>query len=359
MKFKYLLFMFFTMPGSAVFLYGQDPGCTQFSNAPLYCNPAYTGLYDGFRVRFFTRNQDPSHGMSLRSYHLSADIADRNLPGSGGLGVILNTDNDGLGFIQNYNLGVSFSVRIPLAKSITGQAGFKAALFHKRIAWDEFEMSERVNEKYGRIYDSSVMQPGSSTLNRPDFAIGGLVQFINQQECLSGTVGFAIDHLFEPDQSFNENASSPLPRRYMVHADMIWVVNCLARARSSTDMVTKINPGVVFTRQGDENTLMGGINVTKYGFYLGAWYKGEFGYRQTNAVALLVGYRYAFADNMSIKFTYSYDKQIAGGSQSHVTAHELSLVLEFDNFRLFSGNGRSSIGSAPKIKDSRLASAAF
>ena len=341
-------------------IYGQDPGCTQFSNTPLYYNPAYTGLYDGFRVRFSTRNQNPSAGMSLRSYHLSADIADRNLPGSGGLGVILNTDNDGLGFIQNYNLGVSFSVRVPLTRLITGQAGFKAALLHKSIAWDEFEMSEKVSEKYGSIYDSSVMQPGSSKLNRPDFAIGGLVQFINQQECLSGTVGFAIDHLFEPNQSFNEKAGSPLPRRYVVHGDLIWAVNCRARVRSSADMVTKINPGVVFTRQGDLNIVMGGINVTKYGIYLGAWYKGEFGYRQNNMVALSAGYRYAFADNMSIKFTYSYDRQIAGAMPSNGTAHEISLVLEFDNLRLFSGSGRSTdCSSAPKVKDSCLASVAF
>jgi hypothetical protein len=55
---------------------------------------------------------------------------------------------------------------------------------------------------------------------------------------------------------------------------------------------------------------------------------------------LLVGYRYIFTEDMSIKFMYSYDLEIGGALQGTGGAHEISLMLDFDDLRIFGVNER-------------------
>lgn len=357
---RYILSGLFTILAGIPMMQAQDPGYTQFYNIPIYYNPAYTGLAAGLRVRFATRNQGPELETSLRSYHLSADIAARNLPGAGGIGLIFNTDNEGVGFIQNYNLGVSVSARVPLSGFVIGQVGVKIAWLQKRIAWDDFVLSEKIQEKYGHIYDSGYIPGAVNVLNLPDFAIGGLVQFINRKGCVSGTFGISADHLFEPDESFIPAENAQLPRRWTGHADVIWMIKCRFGTDAAKESRLKINPGFVFQHQGEFNSLQAGLNTTMYGLYAGAWYKGQFGLYSSNSLALLGGYRYVFAENMSIKFTYSYDLPLSGEATDSGGAHEISLVLEFGKVGLIKKNkGSSNRSMSPDGIDARLSRLAF
>jgi type IX secretion system PorP/SprF family membrane protein len=310
-------------------LFGQDPAYTQFSNVPLYYNPAFTGLNSGLNIRFVTRNQDPMLVPSQRSYHLSADIPGRSLPGSGGLGLIFNADNDGVGFIANYNIGASFSARVPFNRLITGQAGIKAAWLIKHISWSEFVNSDRLHDNYGDLYDSAQYKTRTDLVNQPDFAVGGLVQVISNSGHMSWRIGASVDHLFEPDVSFLPDQPYLLKRKWIGHADVILSFSKHAKPGKHGDKLLKINPAVLFQHQDKWNSLLAGCNVTKFGLYGGLWYKGEFGDYASGSVAVLAGYRYVFAESMSIKFTYSYDKQITGVNHHLGGAHEISLVFEF------------------------------
>ncbi|MCX6305174.1 MAG: PorP/SprF family type IX secretion system membrane protein [Bacteroidetes bacterium] len=339
----------------------RDPYYTQFSNVPLFYNPAFTGIYTGARVRFCSRSQSPTPASGFNSYYLSADIGDRNLPGSGGFGVIVNQDNEGIGFIKNFNLGASFSARVPLSRLIIGQVGIKASWLQKRVSWDDFVSSQKVSEKYGHVYDSGFVRPDINVLNLPDFGIGGLIQFTNSQGCLSGTVGFAVDHLFEPDESFLETAKSPLARKYTGHADVVFSVRCPSGFNAREDDALKINPGIIFQNQGKANELQAGLNLTNYGIYFGAWYKGTYGPVTDHSVALLGGYRYVFAESMSIKLTYSYDMHVMGPQKKSGGVHEVSLVLEFSSLHLFRNGGGSSFRSLTQAQkyNSQLAYSDF
>ncbi len=357
---KYFLSVSLSILAGTLCVSAQDPGYTQFYNVPLYYNPAYTGLVPGFRVRFSTRNQGPELETSLRSYYLSADVADRNLPGAGGIGLIFNTDNEGIGFIKNYNLGVSISARVPFSRFMIGQAGVKIAWFQKRISWNDFLLTEKIKEKYGHIYDSGYTRSAEDVLNLPDFAIGGLVQFINRKGCVSGTIGMSVDHLFEPDESFIPTEKAKLPRRWIGHADVIWSLKCRSGINGASEKILRLNPGFVFEHQGEMNSLQAGVNSTMYGLYAGVWYKGEFSLHQGNSLAMLGGYRYTFAENISIKFTYSYDLPLSGYSTISGGAHEISLILEFSNVRLVRNSRGSSNGSmTPDGIDARLLRQAF
>lgn len=321
---------------------GQDTYFTQFQNVPLYYNPAYTGLYTGVRARFSFRDQWPALPYDFKAYHFSADIGERNLPGSGGLGFTLITDNEGIGFIKNFNVGLSLAARIPMSSNMIAQVGFKASWLQKRVNWDDFVFSDELDDRYGNIFSSNFIPPDQNVVNMADFGVGGVLQFANEGGSLTGNIGLAADHLFEPDQSFLKTGKAPLPRKFVANIDLIYSTGSSTGFGMVEDDALKINPGVIWQSQGGLNNIQIGSNLTKYGVYVGLWYITSFGDYANNALAMMGGYRYVFADNIGIRFTYSYDLQLAGALQGTGGAHEISLVVDLNTGGFLGGSGSSS-----------------
>jgi type IX secretion system PorP/SprF family membrane protein len=318
---------------------GQDPNFSQFFNTPTYYNPAFTGLNTGLRTRFTYRNQWPNLPASFKSYFFSADLGERNLPGSGGLGLIVNSDNEGLGFIRNLSLGLNLSVRIPLSEFMVSQVGIRASMVQKSVDWDDFVFIDQLNEKYGNIYTSAFSRPENNKKIFPDFGIGGLIQFSNEMSRFNGTAGIAIDHIFQPDEGFLSTEKAPLPRKWVVHTDFIITTGeegNYSGMRGTFDPL-KINPGIIYQNQDGKSSLEAGFNLLKYNVYLGSWYKVSMGTNGSSLLALVAGYRYKFAEDMDIKFMYSYDLQISGPARGAGGAHEISMILDFDKLVLFGG----------------------
>lgn len=342
MKKMKIVFLVGLLTVASVQLSGQDINFSQFLNNPLYYNPAYTGLYTGLRARFSFRDQWPALPYDFKAYHFTTDIGDRNLPGAGGLGLILNTDNEGIGFIKNFNLGLMLSVRIPFSSFMVGQIGIKASWLQKSVNWDDFVFSDALSEKYGNVNPTDFQHPEGDVVNIPDFGAGGIVQFADESGAMSGTVGLAVDHLFEPDQSFLQTSKAPIPRKWVAHTDLIFAVGSSSGFNVMDEDALKINPGIIYQNQAGLNAVQAGLNLTKFGIYLGIWYKGAFGTYSNSAMTFMGGYRYMFANNMNLKFTYSYDMQLTGALQGTGGAHEISLVLEFGNISIFGGAGAST-----------------
>ncbi len=358
--------MLFMVALAPTITYGQDPNYTQFSNNPLYYNPAFTGLYTGMSARFSFRDLWPALPYDFKSYHFDADLGDRSLPGSGGVGIFVNTDNAGVGFIQNLNVGVSLAVRIPFSALSVGQIGVKASWLQESVKWDDFVFSDALSARYGDIYTSDFIIPDQNVVNMADFSIGGIVQFANEPGSVNGTVGLAVDHLFEPDQSFLNTAEAPLPRKWVAHIDMVFATGSTSGFNVTDDDALKINPGVIYQNQNGLNSVQAGFNLTKFGINLGLWYKGLFGSYNNSICAFLAGYKYPFADNFAVKFTYSYDMQMTGALQGTGGAHEISLILDFNSDAIFGGSvtgyglpGGASRGGASKSRSSRLECSEF
>jgi len=338
-----ILGTFFLVPQAR----GQDPNYSQYFSEPLYFNPAMTGINTGLRARFAFRDQWPNLPVDFRSYYFSADLGDRNLPGAGGFGLIINSDNEGISFIKNLSVGLGISVRIPLSSLLAMQVGLKASIVQKRLNWDDFVFTDQLSEKYGNIYLSQFTPPDANQKTFPDFGVGGVLQFSSEEGSVTGNAGFAVDHLFRPDESFLSTATAPLPRKYVANLDL--VISTSGRGSSSVYYASneplKINPGIMYQNQNKKSLIEAGFNLLKYNIYLGGWFKGSFDANTGSAIALLAGYRYMFAENMSIKFLYSYDIQMSGSLQGMGGAHEISLILEFDKLSIFGGGGGG--GSLP------------
>lgn len=339
----FLLGLIFLIPEAR----GQDPNYSQYFSTPLYFNPAMTGINTGLRARFSYRDQWPNLPVDFRSYYFSADIGDRNLPGAGGFGILINSNNLGISLIKNLQVGLALAVRIPINSNLVAQVGLKASIVQKRLNWDDFVFSDQLNEKYGNIYLTQFSAPDINSKVFPDFAAGGVLQFSNIEGNVSGNVGFAVDHLFKPDESFLSTASAPIPRKFVGNLDLVLTTG----GRSSSGMYSsnseplRINPGILYQNQGSRSLIEAGLNLLKYNIYLGGWFKGSFDANSGSAIALLAGYRYTFAENMSIKFMYSYDLQISGNLQGLGGAHEISLILEFDKMSIFGGGGGGSFST--------------
>jgi type IX secretion system PorP/SprF family membrane protein len=331
-------FLFLISPARA-----EDPNYSQFFSTPLYYNPAYTGINTGVRARFTFRDQWPNLPVDFRSYYFSADLGDRNLPGSGGLGLIVNSDNEGIGFIKNLSIGLAIGVRIPITATVVSQVGIKASIVQKTLNWDDFVFSDQLSEKYGNIYMSSFVPPDANKKVYPDFGAGGLIQFSNPQGNVTGVAGFAVDHIFRPDEAFLSTSSAPLPRKYVAHLDIVLSTGAgstssMYASGGSSDPL-KINPGVIYQNQNNMNSLEAGFNMLKYNIYLGGWFKTGLSNNPTSSIAIVAGYRYMFAEDMSIKFMYSYDLMTSSSMQGLGGAHEISLILEFDKLTIFGGGG--------------------
>lgn len=350
--FIYPCFLILGFLGLSPAMQAQDVNYSQYFSSPLYYNPANTGINTGLRARFVFRDQWPSLPIDFKSYYFSADIGDRNLPGSGGIGIMINSDSPGAGLINTLQAALTIGVRVPITSFMVAQIGVKAAILQRKVNWDDLVFADQLDPKYGAIYQTSFIPPDANSRVVPDFGAGGILQFSNEVGNLSGSVGFAVDHLFKPDVSLLSDGSAPYPRKWVVHGDAIFATGY----GSSSSMYggggdpLMISPGFMFINQANLNSLEVGLNMLKFNVYLGGWYKTTMTGNTNNSIALLAGYRFMFMQDMSIKFIYSYDLQIAGVMQGTGGAHEISLVLEFDGLSLFggtSGGGSGSRGFVP------------
>jgi type IX secretion system PorP/SprF family membrane protein len=321
---------------------GQDPNYSQWLNAPLYYNPAYTGLNTGIRARLSARDQWPNLLQDYKTYYFSADFGDRNLPGAGGIGLLVNKDNEGTSFIKDLSVGLTLSVRVPFSSYVISQVGIKGAFVQKWLVWNNLVFSDQLNPKYGNVYTTLVTPPDDNQRMFPDFGIGGLVQFVNEEGNISGTAGVSVDHIFQPDESFMSTAKSPLPRKYVGHLD--FVISLGSGPSSSQNPLRgfgdalRLNPGIIYQNQHGLSSIQIGINTLKYNCYLGGYFKASSIYGPTTSLMLLAGYRYMIAGDISLKFMYSYDVQLSKNLQGTGGAHEISLILELKSLRLFGKN---------------------
>ena len=294
----------------------QDPNYSQFYSNPLYYNPAYTGISQGFNARFDYRRQWPNLSNDFKTYNFSSDVSIREFPGSGGVGLIFNKDKSGAGHMETMNAGFLSSVRIRLAQNVMTQVGVMAAYYQKYIDWDRLVFTDELDPRYGHIYESAFIPAGNDRVSYPDFSAGTVIRFaqttVNNTNII-GTLGFAAHHLFEPNESFFD-VTSKLPRKYVIHADMVFeregYSRQIGRSSGANDYSSqKFNPGVYFVQQGPFQTFGLGVNLYYKTLYGGLWYRNtqiEFS-NEESTVILMLGINAQFNESSRLKILYSYD----------------------------------------------------
>jgi type IX secretion system PorP/SprF family membrane protein len=312
--------------------YGQDMIYTQFYNAPIYFNPAATGADQGLRINTLDRILWPRSPSHWNSYNFEGDYGVRNIPGVGGFGLFVNIENEGSGFIRSYQTGLSFSTRINISSHVAAQIGIKGSVILKKVDWNKLIFSDQISELYGNIYESTFQHPESNSRTLADFGIGCLFQYSNKRGNFSGNSGFAVDHIFEPDEAFLSTASSRIPRKYVLHSDfMIYLKDGSAGLFSyGFKDPFALNPGFIFVTQNvDRSLIQVGLNMIKCNVHLGFWYRYMSGDYSQPQYSFVVGYRVYFSKTSMMRIMYNMDLSKPSFGDSPVYAHEFCLSFNF------------------------------
>jgi len=355
--FKFLSLIVFVscfLPGRS-----QDPIYSQFFNNPIYYNPAYVGISEGLQVRLNYRKQWPNLPGEYNSYNLNLDLASRNLPGSGGIGLMVDKHTAGTGYFERLKVGIPISVRIPLSESLLVQMGIMTSFIQKSLDWNSFVFMDQLDPRFGNIYPSSFTPPSASKVTYPDFDIGMALRWFTSgyagKEYIF-TSGVAIHHAFRPNESFFD-LNSPLARRLVITGDLIIQDEYYERpfsSKKSSARDFRINPGFIYESQQDFHSLSIGFNAYKSNLYVGLWYRTErFDFTESNALVIMTGINTYLNDGTKIKFMYSFDMMLSKVySRAAGGTHEISIILELNlNSQLISRkpNRRklSSLESSP------------
>ncbi len=325
-----LLFSFSLLPAEA-----QDINFSQYFNNPTYFNPAYVGLTTGLKVRLDVRKQWTGLAGEYHSFAFSADIADRNIPGAGGIGFIATSNSEGIGMIKSTTVGFIPAVRIQVNRYSILQFGALIAVGTRNIDWNNMVFSDQLDPRLGNIGPTSFTNPGDSPVVFPDFSIGGIYQLKSRN--VVGTFGVAVHHVTQPDQSFLQDVA-PLPRKWVAHMDFI-IDFKKNRGYYNRARNIKINPGILYQSQANMSLFALGINAYISNVYFGMWYRNEI-FRKTSFTNLvwLAGMNIPFNTDTRMKLMYSFDMNTSRNTNFTGPSHEISLIFELDNARLINPN---------------------
>lgn len=329
------ILLVFILTGAMFVAQAQDVNFSQYFNNPTYYNPAYVGLSTGLKVRLDIRKQWTGLSGDYHAFSFSADIADRNIPGAGGIGFIAISNVEGIGMIKSTTIGFIPAVRIQVNRFSIIQFGALISVMSRRIDWNNMIFSDQLDPRLGNIGPSSFTNPGNSPVVFPDFSIGSIYQLKSNH--VVGTFGVAVHHITQPNQSFLQGVS-PLPRKWVAHMDFI-IDFQRNRGYYNRARDIKINPGILYQSQSNMSLFAMGINAYISNFYFGMWYRNNI-FRKASFTNLvwLVGLNIPFNNDSRMKLMYSFDMNTSRNTNFTGPSHEISLIFELDNARLINPN---------------------
>ena len=355
-KASYIILSFLMI--AVVDAYSQDLDYSQFYNNPTYYNPANVGLTVGLKSRLNYRKQWTGLSGDYHTYSFSADIADRSLPGAGGIGIIANQSLAGKGTLKTNSFGIMPSVRIPVSRNTIFQLGALASVVTQQLNWENLVFSDELDPRWGNVNPTSFAGPARERVIYPDFSFGGIFQF--QGNSMEGSIGAAVHHITTPNQSYFE-VDAKLPRKYVYNLDFVITIN-EEEGYYAKKKGFKLNPGLMVIHQASLMYYSFGMNIYMSHVYLGLWYKSQsLEYADLSTLSAMVGINIPFNDESRMKLVYSYDMNVHTNTNFTGPSHEISLIFEFDELRLM-GNKSSNnnmMGPASKRSNSPIECSPF
>ena len=310
----------------------QDVQYSQFYSAPLYLNPAFTGATQLTRVGTNYRTQWPALEANYVTLSAYADhfIEDKN----SGIGLLIQTDKEGLAGLRSTSFSGLYAYQLPISKNYTLRAGIQAGYVIRDINFSSLTFGDQYDQN-GFISGPTAEQFDTGA-QKNYFDLGTGLLLYNE----SSWLGVSVAHLTTPNQSLI-GEDSPLPMKFSVHAGhkFYFKTGVMGSGMYAEDQERSLAPTVQYRQQGKFSQLDIGLYYTFEPLILGAWYRGipykQFdSYVNNEAIVFLLGYSKRNKENI-LNIGYSYDVTISNLGAASGGAHEFSL-----SYAWFTGDPR-------------------
>ncbi len=297
----------------------QDLVFSQFYNAPVHINSAFTGTvaYPNFAVSY--RLQWPSISKTYETYAITYDqhLRKKNL----GVGFILLSDNQGSGTITRNRAKGLISYNLRINRDWQLKFGTGVSFVQSRLDWDQLIFFDQLDPRFGAVDVNGV--PNPTTEVRPDNLTTGY--FDVDMGMLLFTpkyyVGLSLFHLNGAYDGFLSDGSDPnltsIPVLLGIHAGYQIVIN----KDNKGNPTTFISPNVLYAHQAGFNQINVGAYFQKEAVF------GGLSVRHTieNVDAVIVSAGVHFNN---LKISYSYDITVSPLLLSNTGgSHEIGISL--------------------------------
>lgn len=281
-------------------LKAQDPQFTQFYANPLYLNPAFAGTARCPRICMNYRNQWPNLSGTYVTYAASYDQHIDAI--SGGIGIMVNQDDQARGTLKTTNAALVYSYLLPLTREFSIKLGLQAGFFQKALDKTKLNFGDMIDARRGFVWNTNELIP-SQNKQGLDFG-AGILGYSKRY-----FVGAAFHHITQPNEGLL--GPSKLPLKITGHAGAI-----IPLEKGSESY---ISPNVLFQQQQNFTQLNLGLYFVRGSFVGGLWY------RNSDAFIVLLG-----VQTDHLKIGYSYDVTVSKLSSNTAGSHEVSLQLQFE-----------------------------
>jgi len=329
-KFIYLLFWI----TSALICKSQEAQFTQFYAAPMFLNPAFTGLTYEHRFTANVREQWPGIKTAYRTTMATYDYNISNM--NSGIGGFIIRDWAGTSNLVTSQYGGSFAYRVKVDKFSEFRMGVVVGISSKKFDYTRLVFNDQL---VTQAPVSSEQQ--AEKINYMDLGLGALYNSTNYW------VGLAAKHINQPNVSMLGNIEA-LPVYITAHGGYRYIIS--ARGAGRTKLEEFVSASVNYRREQRYDQLDIGAYYFKSFLNLGLWYRGlplkkyKPGYSNRESIALLIGLE---IPDKNFRVGYSYDITVSKlGINNTQGAHEISVVYEIAQKRK---RNKRTLVSCPKF----------
>jgi len=301
--------------GVSSFVKAQDFHLSLYDAAPLFLNPAMTGLTDS-KIRLHGHYRTQWNSAAYKPF-TTALVSFDAPKGKWGFGGQVSNMRAGIGNYNVFQALASVAYSIPLDKNKYNNLSFglQGGFTQKRVEYQVFTFDNQWSTKDGGSFDKSISNNenfNSQVQFQEAVNFGLLYYYAKQQSRINPFFGASAFNLTQPKETFI-GSGNRLPIRYYAHAGV----------RVNVSELLYFTPKVLAYTQA-------GILQQTYAMDAGYFFKGEkfyalagYIFRANDASIAYIGFR---KDNYIMKMGYDFNTSSLRGTTKSRGAFEISLT---------------------------------
>lgn len=316
-RIQLFLFLFSCLANGVVS--GQDFQFSQFYSAPVYLNPAMTGISQMTRFGANYRKQWPGLQYDFNAY--SAYIDHYSFDLNSGVGLSINSFSEQFLQMNTTEISFNYAYRLKISQDLSFNAGTNISYIQKRGSVENLVFGDQIDVLNRSIGSISIDEIGSlDPFSYLSIGLGGV--FVGNNFWL----GVAGHHVNRPKIDFYlQDQSSVQAPRFSVHGGYTFDIGGYSYGRDSGKLLSLTGN---YKSQGPFQFLDVGAQVILNQIVTGIGYRG---YPIANDLPKRDSLILLFGVNLEsgLSVGYSYDYLVSDVGSETMGSHELSVRYQF------------------------------